>query len=166
MTDAPVSPTISRFSLLVAFSACCACPELLHAEEAPGDSKTAPAAEKQTENGARKGLNVADPVKGKANVWRPSLADALTEAQRVHKPLLVRFGGASCPFCRVMEQTLSEPELAPACGFRSLRCCGGLMCRRYRHVSLPDYLLFSADDQGIAPLEHQPAHVCQILAHR
>jgi HEAT repeat protein len=45
-----------------------------------------------------------------ASVWTDSLGRGLTLAQRNARPILVRAGGAACPYCRVMEKELAKPE--------------------------------------------------------
>lgn len=46
--------------------------------------------------------------------WRKDLAEARVTARRTGKPLLIRVGSESCPYCRMLEQTMTEPDVIAA----------------------------------------------------
>jgi HEAT repeat protein len=43
--------------------------------------------------------------------WLATLAEGRAQAQRQRQPLLVRFGGASCPWCRKLEEEIRQPTV-------------------------------------------------------
>ena len=49
--------------------------------------------------------------KGKSLPWLSSLAAARIEAQRQRQPILIRFSGESCPWCRKLEDELRRPPV-------------------------------------------------------
>src|SRR5947209_5441085 len=50
-------------------------------------------------------------VKGKSLPWLTSLSAGRDHGQRQRQPILVRFGGESCPWCRKLEGELEHPSL-------------------------------------------------------